>query len=89
MLHAMLNRLVAPGSQVSPGNPARVDVLDPTPCFIEGDANVLRGNIGGVLLYRHVDHLSPAGARRLRPLLEPCIREAAESVLPGATQRGR
>jgi peptidoglycan/LPS O-acetylase OafA/YrhL len=71
------NQINAPGN---PGKPGTVEVLDPTPFFKEGNPDLLRGDIDGVLLYRDVDHVSPAGARRLRPLLEPYIREAAESV---------
>lgn len=78
--NGFFNRLNAPGSSGSPESSSKVVLLDPTPYFIEGDPDLLRGNIGDVLLYRDVDHLSPAGARRLRPLLEPYIREAAESV---------
>ena len=68
---ALFSRLDAAGAVV---------FLDPSTYFIEGNPELIRGNLDGVLLYRDRDHLSPAGARRLRPLLEPCIRDAAETV---------
>lgn len=98
---ASFERLIAPrgDNAIAPANKpespaqtqirAAIEVLDPAPYFIEGDPNLLRGNIGDVLLYRDADHFSPAGSRRLRSLLEPCIRQAAESVLQGAGKRDR
>jgi hypothetical protein len=54
-------------SQVASKN---VTILDPTPYFV-GQTGLYRAEMDGVALYADTQHLSPAGARRLKPLLAP------------------
>jgi hypothetical protein len=47
-----------------------VNILDPTPFFFpQGDYSILATN--GLSLYKDEDHVSPIGARMLRPLFDP------------------
>jgi hypothetical protein len=52
-------------SQSGPG----VHVLDPTSLMVD-DKSLCRGEWNGVAMYRDHGHVSPAGARRLKPMLE-------------------